>query len=65
MLMTPSTKLIARLEGRIEVRLIERSTRRVVLTSDGQFYCERSRSLVSEIDETEQLLAQGNAKPKG
>lgn len=67
MLMTPSTvsKLIARLEARIGVRLIERSTRRLVLTSEGQFYYERSRSLVSQIDETEQLLTQGNAKPEG
>lgn len=39
MTMTASTvsKLIARLEARIGVRLIERSTRRLVLTSEGQF----------------------------
>lgn len=67
LMMTPSTvsKLIARLEARIGVRLIERSTRRLVLTAEGQFYYERSRSLVSQIDETEQQLAQGNAKPEG
>jgi len=66
-LMTPSTvsKLIARLEARIGVRLIERSTRRLVLTSEGQFYYERSRSLVAQIDETEQLPGQGNARPEG
>ena len=67
LMMTPSTvsKLIARFEARIGVRLIERSTRRLVLTNEGQFYYERSRSLVSRIDETEQQLAQGNAKPEG
>ena len=67
LMMTPSTvsKLIARLEARIGVRLIERSTRRLVLTNEGQFYYERSRTLVSQIDETEQQLAQGNAKPEG
>lgn len=52
-MMTPSTvsKLIARLEARIGVRLIERSTRRLArlaLTSEGQFYYERSRSLVAQ-----------------
>jgi DNA-binding transcriptional LysR family regulator len=38
LLMTPSTvsKLIARIEARIGVRLIERSTRRLSLTAEGQ-----------------------------
>lgn len=44
--------------------LMTSSTCRLVLTSEGQFYYERSRSLVSQIDETEQLLALGNAKPE-
>jgi DNA-binding transcriptional LysR family regulator len=37
LLMTPSTvsKLIARIEARIGVRLIERSTRRLSLTAEG------------------------------
>jgi DNA-binding transcriptional LysR family regulator len=40
MLMTPSTvsKLIARLEARLGIRLIERSTRRLTLTKEGRFY---------------------------
>jgi len=65
--MTPSTvsKLIARLEERVGVRLVERSTRRLSLTKEGQFYYERSQELLAELDETEQQLAQGGNRPHG
>jgi DNA-binding transcriptional LysR family regulator len=65
--MTPSTvsKLIARLEERLGVRLVERSTRRLSLTKEGQFYYERSQELLAGLDETEQQLAQGRSRPRG
>ncbi|WP_157217905.1 LysR family transcriptional regulator [Flavisphingomonas formosensis] len=67
MLMTPSTvsKLIARLEARLGVRLVERSTRRLALTPEGQFYYERSLALLASLDETEQQIAQGGAEAEG
>jgi DNA-binding transcriptional LysR family regulator len=67
MLMTPSTvsKLIARLEARLGIRLIERSTRRLTLTKEGQFYYERSQVLLGQLDEIEQQIAQGGAEPEG
>lgn len=67
MLMTPSTvsKLIARLETRLGVRLIERSTRRLTLTREGEFYYERSRELLGQLDETEQQIAHGGAEAEG
>ncbi len=67
MLMTPSTvsKLIARLETRLGVRLIERSTRRLTLTREGEFYYERSRELLGKLDETEQQIAHGGAEAEG
>ncbi|WP_404336358.1 LysR family transcriptional regulator [Sphingomonas sp. MMS12-HWE2-04] len=67
MLMTPSTvsKLIARLEARLGVRLIERSTRRLALTGEGQFYYERSQTLLGQLDETEQQIARGGAEADG
>ncbi|WP_239015222.1 helix-turn-helix domain-containing protein [Archangium violaceum] len=42
--MTPSStaKLISRIEGRLGVRLIERSTRRLRLTAEGELYRERA-----------------------
>lgn len=67
LLMTPSTisKLIARLETRLGVRLLERSTRRLALTEEGQFYYERARVLLEQLDQTEQQIAQGGAEPEG
>lgn len=67
MMMTPSTvsKLIARLEARLGTRLIERSTRRLDLTREGEYYYERSQALLGDLDETEQQIAQGGADLQG
>jgi DNA-binding transcriptional LysR family regulator len=67
MLMTPSTvsKLIARLEQRLGVRLIERSTRSLSLTDEGQTYYERAQSLIAELDDVERTLAAGGAGMSG
>lgn len=67
MRMTPSTvsKLIGRIEARLGVRLLERSTRRLSLTAEGQVYYERSQALLSELDEVERELSQGAARVGG
>lgn len=67
MRMAPSTisKLIARMETRLGVRLIERSTRRLSLTSEGRFYYERGLQLLQEIDQIEQELSQGATTASG
>ncbi|MBS1062091.1 LysR family transcriptional regulator [Gluconobacter wancherniae] len=64
---TPSTvsKLIARIEGRLGVRLVERSTRRLTITPEGQLYYERAQVLLSELDDIERSVSQGSAQPKG
>jgi len=64
---TPSTvsKLIGRVERRLGVRLLERSTRRLALTSEGQIYYERSLGLLAELDELEKGLAHGAANAGG
>lgn len=67
LIMTPSTvsKLIARIEARLGVRLLERSTRRLALTAEGQLYYERSQALLAELDEIERDLSQGAASTGG
>ncbi|MDP0919911.1 LysR family transcriptional regulator, partial [Klebsiella pneumoniae] len=67
MLMTPSTvsKLIVRLELRLGVRLLERSTRKLSLTDEGRIYYERSIALLAELDAVERVLAQGAQKARG
>lgn len=65
--MTPSTvsKLIGRIEARLGVRLLERSTLRLSLTGEGQTYYERSLSLLSELDAIERDLTRGAASITG
>ncbi len=65
--MTPSTvsKLISRLEARLGVRLIERSTRRLSLSAEGQTYYERSQALLAELDDVEFELSQGGRQTSG
>ena len=55
MSMSPSTvsKLIRRLEDRLGLRLFDRSTRALVLTTDGQRYYEAATRLISDLDEAE------------
>lgn len=67
LMMTPSTvsKLVARIEARLGVRLLERSTRRLSLTTEGQVYYERSQALLAEMEEIERDLSQGAASPGG
>ncbi|WP_421368057.1 LysR family transcriptional regulator [Agrobacterium tumefaciens] len=67
LLMTPSTvsKLISRIEARLGVRLVKRSTRRLSLTNEGQIFYEKSLALLEELDEFERDLAQDAASASG
>lgn len=64
--MTPSavSKLIARLEKRLGVRLLNRSTRQFQLTSEGCQFYEQGVQILSELDELEQSVT-ANHTPKG
>jgi len=45
-----TAKLITRIEQRLGVRLIERSTRRLRLTAEGALYRERAEALLGDLD---------------
>ncbi|MBN9335921.1 LysR family transcriptional regulator [Devosia sp.] len=64
---TPSTvsKLIARIESRLGVRLIERSTRRLSLTEEGRLFYERGRAMVEAFDSFERELTMGASSTGG
>lgn len=64
--MTPSavSKLVARLESRLGARLINRSTRRLQLTAEGETFHARARAILADIDEAERAIAAG-AEPRG
>lgn len=58
-------KRVARLEGRLGVRLFHRSTRSITLTAEGTLFLERSRRILAEIEATEQELSQASETPRG
>ncbi len=60
------SKLITRLEERLGTRLLVRTTRALQLTPEGEIYLERSRRILSDIEETERAVAAGGAAvPRG
>jgi len=64
--MTPSalSKLVTRLERRLGVRLMNRSTRKLQLTPEGAAFFERSVKVLADIDDAERSTATG-AAPRG
>ncbi|MDP2295726.1 MAG: LysR substrate-binding domain-containing protein [Pseudolabrys sp.] len=64
---TPSavSKLISRLEDRLGVRLLERSTRRLSLTPEGETFLARARRIVADIEEVEAEVARVRGAPRG
>jgi DNA-binding transcriptional LysR family regulator len=64
--MTPSaiSKLVARLEARLGARLVNRSTRRLQLTPEGEAFYQRSVGILADIAEAEREAAAG-AEPRG
>ena len=53
--LTPSalSKLVQRLEGRLGVRLLTRTTRRIALTPEGEAYATRARDILAMIEAAE------------
>jgi DNA-binding transcriptional LysR family regulator len=58
-------KLITRLERRLGVRLINRTTRRLALTAEGEIYLERSRDILEAIEAAESEIASAGVSPHG
>ncbi|MNY66005.1 DNA-binding transcriptional regulator CynR [compost metagenome] len=50
---TTVTNLIKRMETRLGARLLERTTRQVRLTPDGQVYLQRCVRLLADLEEAE------------
>jgi DNA-binding transcriptional LysR family regulator len=59
------SKSISRLEERISVRLFQRSTRSVRLTSEGEMFLERCRRIFGEIQAAEDELGAMTQHPRG
>jgi DNA-binding transcriptional LysR family regulator len=65
--LTPSalSKLVSRLEDRLGVRLLSRTTRRLQLTTEGETFYLRSKSILAALDEAEAEVIESSASPRG
>lgn len=63
---TPAvSKHLALMESRLGVSLVNRTTRRMSLTPEGELYLEHARRILGEIEGLEELLGVGKATPQG
>jgi DNA-binding transcriptional LysR family regulator len=64
---TPSalSKLVNRLEHRLGVKLLHRTTRKLALTSEGDLYVPRAKAILADIAELETDVAKSHATPFG
>lgn len=65
--LTPSgvSRAISRLERRLGVRLLQRTTRSLALTDDGAAYYERCKAILVELEDAESSLARASEVPRG
>ena len=59
------SKHVARLELRLGVRLIERTTRRFQVTEPGEILFEQANAVVASADAAESLMASARSEPRG
>lgn len=62
---TTVTTIIQGLESLLQVRLLNRTTRRISLTPDGAAYYERCVRILADVDETEQSFRNVTRGPQG
>lgn len=52
---------VRELEAELGTRLLQRTTRKVTMTQDGQAFYERSRDMLAELDELQSMFQQGES----
>jgi DNA-binding transcriptional LysR family regulator len=64
---TPSavSKLVSRLEDRLGVRLLHRTTRRLAMTPEGETYYQRARDILAAIEDAESEVSRAGINPRG
>ena len=64
---TPSavSKTISRLEARLGVRLLNRTTRQLTPTADGEALIIRGRQILADLDEAEMQVSRSRGTPRG
>ncbi|MBL8447459.1 MAG: LysR family transcriptional regulator [Zoogloeaceae bacterium] len=59
------SRLVADLEARLGVRLMQRTTRRLTLTTEGHLFLERCRDALTQIEDAENELQHATTVPRG
>jgi len=59
------SRRLSQLEERLGVRLLNRTTRRISLTNEGEVYFANALRILGDIDEMERLVSSSRAAPKG
>ena len=59
------SRSLSRLEQKLGTTLMRRSTRRLELTEEGQFFLARSRKVIAAVEEAEEQLALRRGQPAG
>lgn len=60
-----ATRRLAQLEARLGVRLVNRTTRSLSLTSEGETYVAHATRILASIDEMEEAVMSSKAAPRG
>jgi DNA-binding transcriptional LysR family regulator len=58
-------RILASLEEVLQVRLLNRTTRRIALTEEGRVYLDQCRRILADIQEAERALGQHQSEPSG
>lgn len=56
---------LAALEAALDVRLVNRTTRRLAVTDEGREYYERSKRLLADVEDAEAALSARRSEPRG
>lgn len=59
------SKRLAALESRLGIRLVNRTTRSMSLTAEGELYFSHAARILAQIDEVEQMISSNRGTPKG
>lgn len=62
---TTVTNLVQALEAHLRTKLLNRTTRRVAVTTDGALYYERALQILTELEELDGSLSNSQAQPSG
>lgn len=59
------SKRLSHMELRLGAQLLQRTTRRISLTAEGELYLANARRILADIEDVEQMISSAVAAPKG